>query len=63
MNGMAASDKIFAFLKTDTEKNCGTQNIEGSVDITIRNLGFAYDKDRKFWMVFLWIFIRGSSFL
>ncbi|MBE5035214.1 ABC transporter ATP-binding protein/permease [Gallibacter intestinalis] len=47
MNGMAASDKIFAFLKTDTEKNCGTQNIEGSVDITIRNLGFAYDKDRK----------------
>lgn len=47
MNGMAASDKIFAFLKTDTEKNRGTQNIEGSVDITIRNLGFAYDKDRK----------------
>lgn len=47
MNGMAASDKIFAFLKTDTEKNRGTQNIEGSVDITIRNLKFAYDKDRK----------------
>lgn len=47
MNGMAASDKIFTFLKTDTEKNRGTQNIEGSVDITIRNLGFAYDKDRK----------------
>lgn len=47
MNGMAASDKIFAFLKTDTEKNRGTKNIEGSVDITIRNLGFAYDKDRK----------------
>lgn len=47
MNGMAASDKIFAFLKTDTEKNRGTQNIEGGVDITIRNLGFAYDKDRK----------------
>lgn len=47
MNGMAASDKIFAFLKTDTEKNRGTQNIEGSVDITIRNLRFAYDKDRK----------------
>lgn len=47
MNGLAASDKIFAFLKTDTEKNRGTKNIEGSVDITIRNLGFAYDKDRK----------------
>lgn len=47
MNGMAASDKIFAFLKTDTEKNRGTKNIEGSVDVTIRNLGFAYDKDRK----------------
>ena len=47
MNGMAASDKIFAFLKADTEKNRGTQNIEGSVDITIRNLKFAYDKDRK----------------
>lgn len=50
MNGMAASDKIFALLDLP-EPEQGTEAIaagpEAKIDITIRGLHFSYEKDRE----------------
>ena len=47
MNGMAASDKIFAFLNIDEDGGKGTEEIEGNINISVKNLGFAYGDERK----------------
>lgn len=47
MNGMAASDKIFALLDTEQPQNAG-KKINGTVEsITVSNLNYAYTADRK----------------
>lgn len=47
MNGMAASDKIFAFLNTEVGQE-GTYKLEKSnVNINIENLSFGYDENKK----------------
>ncbi len=42
MNGMAASDKMFAILRLDEEEE-GSQTLSGPMDISARNLTFTYD--------------------
>lgn len=47
MNGMAASDKIFAFLNAEVGQE-GTCKLEKSnVNINIENLSFGYDENKK----------------
>ena len=47
MNGMAASDKIFAFLKTESGQG-GTEKLENEdINIEVENLTFGYDENTK----------------
>ena len=46
MNGMAAADKIFAFLATE-EGEDGTENKPESQAFSFRDLSFSYDPDRE----------------
>ncbi len=46
MNGMAASDKIFALLDLP-EKEQGEKELTGACEILCKNLHFSYDKERE----------------
>lgn len=47
MNGMAASDKIFAFLNTEVGKEGSYKLEKSNVNINIEDLSFGYDKNKK----------------
>lgn len=47
MNGMAASDKLFAILDIPEEKKGSKELLGGSVEASFQNVDFAYEPDRK----------------
>lgn len=46
MNGMAASDKLFAILRLDEEED-GDNDVGGNLNISAENLTFSYDGERN----------------
>lgn len=46
MNGMAASDKIFALFELDEEEK-GTEAFPADADIALDNVNFSYEEDRE----------------
>lgn len=47
MNGMAASDKIFALLDLSEEKEKQESLSEGEISISLENVRFSYEKERE----------------
>lgn len=63
MNGMAASDKIFALLDLPEEEGEKKSLAEGEISISLTNVQFSYEKKRKSSKMYLWICLREVFFL
>lgn len=62
MNGMAASDKIFALLDLPEEEGEKKDLTEGKISISLQNVQFSYDGKRKI-LKNIWMDLPAGSFL